>query len=144
MSVRDGPFHPLRIDAVPCETGAMREHLEGFIKSFIRSDGKARAQHILLRLGIKHPDRLKDIYKLLDDRHTSPPQEWHLPASLPSSGIYFAGGEDGWLLSLTDAEVVSGYLCQDAIWSGVCGSYAAFLHHEGSRWVCYRKIVAER
>lgn len=139
MSRRDGPFHPLRIEAVPCEPASAREHLEAFVRAFIRAGVRDRAEHILFRLAPKHPDRLGDLHRLLDERYTSPPQELRLPASLPDTGIYFAGGREAWLLSLADAEVVSVYLCRDAVWSGVSGSYAAFLHHEGQRWLCYRK-----
>jgi hypothetical protein len=84
-----------------------------------------------------------DIHKLLDERFTSPPQRLSLPGSLPIVGVYFAGGEKAWLLSLPDAEVASGYLGQDAIWSGICGSYAAFLYHENLRWLCYRKPAVQ-
>jgi len=141
MSLRDGSFHPLRIEAVPCDMKTAREHLDAFVVAFTRSDDRARAQHILFRLAPKHPDRLGALYKLLDDRYTSPPQDLSLPAKLPTTGVYFAGGHEAWLLSLEDAMVVSDYLCRDAVWSGVAGRYAVFLHHERMRWICYRSRI---
>jgi hypothetical protein len=143
MSLRDGPFHPLRIEAVPCDMQTAREHLASFVRAFIRSDSRARAEHILFRLAPKYPDRLGGLHKLLDDRYTSPPQYMSLPTQLPGSGIYFAGGNEAWLLSLDDAKLVSNYLCRDAVWSSVAGSYAAFMYHERLHWLCYRRLVAK-
>lgn len=74
MSARDGPFHPLRIEAIPCDIARAREHLDSFVRAFIRSNGRSRAEHILFRLA-PHPDRLGALCKLLDDRYTSPPQD---------------------------------------------------------------------
>jgi hypothetical protein len=143
MSLRDGPFHPLRIEGVRCDMETARQHLDAFVLAFVRSDRRARAQHILFRLATKHPDRLGALCKLLDDRHTSPPQDLTLPTKLPAIGIYFAGGNEAWLLSPVDAGLVSCYLGRDAVWSGVAGSYAAFLHHEGLRWLRYRMAIAK-
>jgi hypothetical protein len=64
-----------------------------------------------------------------------------MPGSLPTTGVYYAGGRDAWQLSLADAELASTYLGHDAVWSAIEGSYAAFLHHEGLRWICYRRTV---
>jgi hypothetical protein len=50
MIARDGPFHPLKIEATACDPEIARKHLESFISSFIRSDGRSRAHHILFRL----------------------------------------------------------------------------------------------
>ena len=144
MSLRDGPFHPLRIDAIPCDMKTAREHLELFVRAFIRSDGRSRAEHILFRLSRKHPDRLGTLHKLLDDRYTSPPQDLSLPTKLPTDGVYYAGGDEAWLLSLENAKTVSDYLCRDAVWSGVAGCYAAFLHHESMQWLCYRRSVVKK
>ena len=139
MSKRDGPFHPLRIAAVPCDPAVAQAHMAAFVRAFVRSDSRARAEHILFRLGPKEPDRLSNLPKLLDDRYASPPKALHLPPSLPQTGVFFTGRE-AWLMSLADAETVSGYLCRDGVWSGVAGSYAAVLHHEWSRWLCYRRV----
>ena len=144
MRLRDGPFHPLRIEAVPSDPDTARQHLEAFVRAFVRSDSRARAEHILFRLAPRQSHRLKDLGKLLDERHTSPPQELRLPAFLPTIGVYYAGGSDAWRLSLADAELASTYLGHDAIWSAVEGSYAAFLHHEGLRWICYRPPAGRR
>jgi hypothetical protein len=138
MSVRDGPFHPLRIEAVACDPLIARQHIEAFIGSFIRAGSRERAQHIVFKLAPKDPHRLKDLWKLLDERFTSPPQKFNSLPATPPIGIYITGKVEVWLLSLADAETVSGYLGQDAIWSGTCGSYAAFLDHEWHRWICYR------
>ena len=46
-------------------------------------------------------------------------------------------------MSLEDAKMVSDYLCRDAVWSGVAGRYAAFLHHETLQWLCFRRSVAK-
>lgn len=143
MSLRDGPFHPLRIEAVPCDMGTAREHLSSFVRSFVRADGQARSEHILFRLARKHPDRLGALYKLLNDRYTSPPQDLSFPPNLPTSGVYLAGGDEAWLLQLEDAKVVSDYFCRDAVWSGVAGIYAEFLHHETMQWLCYRRSIAK-
>ena len=138
MSLSDGPFHPLRIEAVSCDLETAKNHLDSFVRAFVRSDSRARAEHILYRLAPKKPDRLGDLCKLLDDRYTSPPRDLSLPAKLPTNGVYFAGGDEVWLLSLEDAKLVSDYLCRDAVWSGVPGSYAAFLHHDKMQWLCSR------
>ena len=141
---RDQPFHPLQIASVPCDMETVRIHVDAFILAFVRSDRRERARHIMFRLATKQPHRLGALCKLLDDRYTSPPRDLILPMELPAAGIYFAGGNEAWLLSLVDAELVSCYLGHDAVWSGVAGSYAAFLHHEGARWLCYRKAIAKK
>ena len=138
MSLRDGPFHPLRIEAVRCDPDVARRHLQAFVRAFVRTDSRSRAEHILFRLAPRQAHRLKDLGKLLDERHTSPPRDLQLPGSLPTTGMYYAGGRDAWRLSFADAELASTYLGRDAVWSAVEGSYAAFLHHEGLRWICYR------
>jgi hypothetical protein len=143
MSKRDGPFHPLRIEADPCDPAEAQAHMAAFVRDFIRPDARGRAEHILFRLGPKEPDRLSDLPELVDDRYTSPPRDLRLPAALPQAGVFFTG-RAAWRLALADAEAVSGYLCRDGVWSGVAGSYAAVLHHEWSRWLCYRPAGERR
>src|SRR5436853_83149 len=125
MGVRDEPFHPLRIEAVASDPEATRSHLEAFVRAFIRPEARERASHVLFKFAPRHPDQLGPLHRLLDDRYTSPPRDLRLPLSLPDSGIYF-DGRMAWVLSLADAELVSGYLYRDALWSGISGSYAAF------------------
>lgn len=139
MSVRDGPFHPLRVEATPCEAATVREHLSAFIRRFTRPDRRDRAEHIVFRLAPNDADRLKVLQHMLDERYTAPPRDLRLPADLPDVGVYYAGGDQGWLMHRTDAEIVSSYLGRDAVWSGITGTYAVFLQHHGLRWVCYRK-----
>ena len=140
VSRRDGPFHPLRIHAVKCDMETARQHLVAFIRAFISYDARARAEHIVFRLAPKNPNRIADLHKLLDERFTSPPKDLAIPTKLPTTGVYFEGGDEAWLLSLEDAMCVSNYLTRDAIWSGVAGNYAVFLHHEGLKWYCYRSL----
>jgi hypothetical protein len=137
MGVRDGPFHPLRIEAVAGDPEATKRHIDAFVRVFIRPEARERASHVIFKLAPRHPDRLGDLHRLLDDRYTGPPQDLRLPPSLPDSGLYF-DGKNSWVLTLADAELVSGYLCRDALWFGISGRYAAFLHHEWRRWLCYR------
>lgn len=142
MSHREGPFHPLQIEAVPCDMETAREHLRAFVRAFVRSDRLTRAEHLSFRLAPKQPDRLGALHQLLDDRYISPPHELSLPSNLPATGVYFAGRDEAWVLSLSDAQIASSYLCRDAVWSGLTGVYAAFLHHEGSQLLCYRPSTA--
>jgi hypothetical protein len=139
MSVRDGPFHPLKIDAVPCDPEVIRQHLGAFVQSFIRKARQPRAEHIVFRLAAKQAHRLGQLQSMLDERYTSPTKQLRLPSGLPDLGVYFAGGRDGWIIHRSDAELASGYLGCDAIWSGVPGTYGMFLHHEGTQWLCYRE-----
>src|SRR5688572_16882899 len=44
MSHRKGPFHPLRIEAIPCDSETVREHLDSFVRAFIRSEDRSRAE----------------------------------------------------------------------------------------------------
>src|SRR5206468_1500230 len=96
MSVRDGPFHPLRVAATPCEAATVREHLSAFIRRFIRPDRRDRAEHVVFRLAPNDADRLKDLQHMLDERYTAPPRDPRLPAGLPDVGVYYAGGDQGW------------------------------------------------
>lgn len=42
MGVRDGPFHPLRIEAVAADPEATKRHLEAFVRVFIRPAARER------------------------------------------------------------------------------------------------------
>jgi len=138
MKQKQGPFHPLRIEAVPCNMDIAQEHLAAFTQSFVRYDRRERAKHILFHLSLKRPHRhLCEISNMLDERYTTPPQPLPIQANLPTHGVYFAGGNEAWQMSLSDAETAQ-YLGQDAIWSAIAGSYAVFLHHENMQWICYR------
>ena len=89
MSVRDGPFHPLRIDPKPCDAETLRQHLESFIQSFVRPDRRERAAHIVFRLAPKRAHRLGELHQMLDERHTWAPKEIGLPEGLPEAGVYY-------------------------------------------------------
>jgi hypothetical protein len=138
MSARGGPFHPLRIDAAPCDADVLQQHLAAFLRSFIRRDRRERAEHIVFRLAPDDSDRLGELHRMLDERYSSPPRELRLPHGLPEAGVYYAGGTEGWMVQRADAEMATGFLGRDAIWSAVPGVYAWFLFHENLRWECYR------
>jgi hypothetical protein len=139
MKARRGPFHPLRIEATPCDAAVVQEHLAAFVRKFVRADRRDRAEHVVFRLAPKDADELKALQHMLDERYTAPPRVFRLPTDLPEVGVYYAGGDQGWVIRRNDAEVASSYLGQDAIWSGIAGTFAVFLQHHGLRWVCYRE-----
>jgi hypothetical protein len=139
MKTRRGPFHPLHIDATPCGDAVVRDHLAEFVRRFVRADRRDRAEHVVFRLAPKDADELKALQHMLDERYTTPPSEIILPTDLPELGVYYAGGNEGWIVRRDDVEAASSYLGRDAVWSAIAGVYAMFLQHHGMRWVCYRK-----
>src|SRR5215468_3949643 len=84
MRLRD----PFRGDT-PCSPEVLKQHLQAFVDSFMKCDSRYRASILMFRRSRKQPHVLKDLYKLLDERFSSPPTELRLPKGLPTNGVFF-------------------------------------------------------
>ena len=113
------------------ESEIWRQHLTGFIDSFIKKNRKDRWRFMLLKPSVKTS---RTSHKLFDDIDRSKSIELKYPYALPTAAKFVQGVYDdfsGHAIYLTYEEAMIVAPNTDGIYSMIAGQFSMFWFHEG-------------